>query len=166
MKNLVVFLAIFGLCFPLYSQVTSRQADSTKTLASPLVTAQASGDQIRFTALTVGSRMRLEVLSPTGETLIDTNFKPGNLIEWQVDDQRNSRLSPGVYGCLVTVEELSGRVTYRRGLLRIGDGQNRNPMQRMDCEQGPERPAPPGHFNPPPGTTPHAAIQLLPVRAI
>jgi trimeric autotransporter adhesin len=122
MQILVVFLAIFVLCLPLYGQVASRQIDSAGMVASPLVTAQASSDHVRFTALTVGSRMRLEILSPTGETLFDSALRPGNLIEWGLANQQGSRVADGVYGCIVTVEELSGRVTYRRGLFRLADG--------------------------------------------
>jgi trimeric autotransporter adhesin len=118
----VVLLVIFVLCLPLFSQVNALPTDTKHGLSSPLVTAQASSDHIRFAALTIGSRMRLEIQSPTGETLYDSSFRAGNLIEWGFADQKGLRLSDGVFGYLITVEELSGRVTYRRGLLRLSDG--------------------------------------------
>jgi len=122
MKASVVLLVLFGLCIPLHGQVAARQPEATSTISSLLVTAQAARDHIRFTALTVGSRMRLEILSQTGDTLYDSSFQPGNLIEWALIEQQGPRLPDGVYGCIVTVEELSGRATYRRGLFRLSNG--------------------------------------------
>ena len=122
MKALVVLFVLFGISNPLCGQVAVPQPDSTSALSSPLVTAQTAKDHLRFTALTVGSRIRLEILSPAGDILFDSNLRPGNLIEWPLGDQQGSRLSDGVYGCIVTVAELSGRVTYGRGLFRLADG--------------------------------------------
>jgi trimeric autotransporter adhesin len=98
------------------------QAKATDSASFPLVTAIAAGDHIRFTALTMGSRMRLEIISQAGDTLYDSALRPGNLIEWELAGQQGSRLSDGFYGCIVTVEELSGRVTYRRGVFRLLGG--------------------------------------------
>jgi hypothetical protein len=122
MSTSVVLVVLFGLCTPIQGQVTAQLPDSTSMISSLLVTAQTARDHIRFAALTVGSRMRLEILSQTGDTLYDSNFRPGNLIEWPLCEQQGSRLPDGVYGCIITVDELSGRVTYRRGLFRLADG--------------------------------------------
>jgi hypothetical protein len=96
MSTFVVLLVLFDLCIPLQCQVAARQPEATSTISSLLVTAQIARDHIRFTALTVGSRMRLEILSQTGDTLYDSSFRPGNLIVWPIDEQQGSRLPDGV----------------------------------------------------------------------
>jgi hypothetical protein len=121
LKSFVAILSFFGICIAVHSQSATRRSDWTASDSSPLVTAQITGDHVRFAALTVGSRIRLEILSPNGETLFDSSSQPGNLIEWPLVDNQGSHLPDGFYGCIVAVEELSGRLTYRRGLFRLSN---------------------------------------------
>jgi trimeric autotransporter adhesin len=117
----VVFLLSI-LCSPMFGQVAARRAPAVDTISEPLVTAQLGGDYIRFSAMTVGTRIRLEILSQAGDTLFDSSLQPGNLIDWPVANRQGSPLPDGIYGCIVTVEELSGRITYNRGVFRIFEG--------------------------------------------
>jgi hypothetical protein len=86
------------------------------------VTAAASKDQVRFTALALTREIQLEVLSSTGEPVYNSGRQPGNRLEWVVKDQQGSGLRDGVYGCVVTVADLYGQVSYRRAILRVMEG--------------------------------------------
>ncbi len=90
--------------------------------ASLLVTAAAREDQVRFTALGVGLKIRLEVLDAAGDQVFDSDFRDGNLLDWRIQDQRGNPLSDGLYGCLVTLQDLTGQWSRRHGILRVVDG--------------------------------------------
>jgi hypothetical protein len=77
---------------------------------------------VHLTALALTPKIRLEVLSQTGESVYDSGFRPGNRLEWSPKDQQGLGLPDGIYGCIVTVEDLSGRLGHRRGVFRIADG--------------------------------------------
>lgn len=69
------------------------------------------GDAVRFAALALARGIRLEILSAEGGSLYDSGFCPGNLLEWRMVDQQGSIPQDGLYGCLVTVEDVHGRRT-------------------------------------------------------
>ncbi len=119
----VPFLLIGG-AIPVSGQVRSQVEPSVKAVSSgnPPVAAMVSKKQVRMTALTLAQRIRLEVLSQTGEPVYDSDFRPGNRLEWPVKDQQGSELRDGIYGCIVTVEDLDGQITNRRGIFRVKDG--------------------------------------------
>ena len=70
------------------------------------VTASAGKEQVRFASLGIVQRMRLEVLNQVGDIVYDSDFREGNLLDWKVDDKAGNRLPEGLYGCLVTVEDI------------------------------------------------------------
>jgi len=119
LTRIVLFCAIVS-AGPLLAQ--ERGIWQSNTLTTPLITAVASREQVRFSALALAQRMRLEVLSQSGELLYDSGFRPGNLLEWTVQNQQGFALPDGLHGCLVTVEDLYGRVSQRRGIFRVADG--------------------------------------------
>ena len=92
------------------------------TGASLWVTATAGTDHILFASLGIGKRMRLEILSQTGDRVFDSEFRDGNLLDWQMDDSQGNRLPDDVYGCLVTAEDTTGQLSHRRGVFRINGG--------------------------------------------
>ncbi len=87
--------------------------------ASPCVTATIGKDHIRFASLGTGHRMRLEIVNQAGDRVFDSDFHDGNLVDWQMEDSHGIRLPDDVYGCLVTVEDMTGRLTHRSGLVRV-----------------------------------------------
>jgi hypothetical protein len=92
------------------------------SLSRPLITAAASKDQVRFTALALTREMQVEILSTTGEPIFDSGRQPGNRLEWPLQDQQGSELGVGNYGCLVTVVDLNGQVSHRRAVFRVKEG--------------------------------------------
>jgi len=86
------------------------------------VTATAGKDHIRFASLGIGQRMRLEILNQAGDRVFDSDFRDGNLLDWQMDDSYGNRLPDDVYGCLITVEDMTGQSSHRRSVFRVADG--------------------------------------------
>jgi hypothetical protein len=60
--------------------------------------------------------MRLEVIGLSGETLFDSDFKPGNVIDWPGSDSKGQRLADGAYLCIVSVTDSSGQLTRRQAI--------------------------------------------------
>jgi hypothetical protein len=112
---------VANIAFGLPQHHTQRGADDSG-LAGPDVTAAAGSEQIRFAALGLAARIRLEVLNQGGESVYDSDFRKGSLLDWRLEDGRGRRLSDGIYGCVVTVEGLSGRRSYRSGAFSLKDG--------------------------------------------
>src|SRR5512135_3226913 len=63
------------------------------------VAATAAKDHLRFASLGIAQRMRLQILSQAGDLVFDSDFRDGNLLDWQLDDGHGNRLPDGVYGC-------------------------------------------------------------------
>jgi hypothetical protein len=91
-------------------------------ITSPVVTATESQNQLRFTALALAQKIRLQVLSQMGKPVYDSGFQPGNRFEWSVKDQQGSGLGDGVYGCLVTLADLNGQLSHRWAAFRVKEG--------------------------------------------
>jgi len=103
-------------------QRTQRPGADDSGVAGPDVTAAAASERIRFAALGLAARIRLEVLNQGGDTVYDSEYRKGSLLDWKLEDGRGRRLPDGIYGCVVTVEGLSGRRSYRSGAFSFKDG--------------------------------------------
>jgi hypothetical protein len=124
MSRFLLLLTFVALAVvPVAAQVrASLQSPADTGIVAQAVTAMVSGDGVRFAALALARRIRLEVLSAQGVLLYDSGFRPGNLFEWGIVDQQGSSPSDGLYGCLITVEDLQGRITYRQGAFQLSSG--------------------------------------------
>jgi hypothetical protein len=98
---------------------TAVLAQESSVVQSPAVTAAAAAEQVRFISFDKITHVRLEVFSPTGERLFDSGFKSGDLLDWGLRDQQGRRLANGSYLCVVTVKDLSGRLSQRHGLVSL-----------------------------------------------
>jgi hypothetical protein len=96
--------------------------DRAALSAQPDVAATAGNDQVRFVSLGVSRQLRLEVIDQGGNLVYDSEFRAGTLLDWKIEDRRGRRLSDGLYGCTVTLEDLAGARTYRRGVFWVKDG--------------------------------------------
>ena len=114
-----ILMSISGLC---QDQTRVQPFMEGGSFNPILVSAATSQDQVRFTALALAQRIRLEIMSQAGEPLYDSDFHAGNFLEWQIKDQQGSGLGDGSYGCLVTVEDLYGQISYLRGVFQVRDG--------------------------------------------
>ncbi|HJU54434.1 MAG TPA: hypothetical protein VJ715_07685 [Pyrinomonadaceae bacterium] len=104
-RALCCALLLSGVAFAQEVQKTRSQT------AGVPITASASGGLVRFAAVGAVERLRLEVFDDAGDPVFDTGFKPGNLRDWRLTNARGQRMTDGGYLCVVTVKELSGRLT-------------------------------------------------------
>lgn len=114
------FLFMFLTCGIALAQ---EQAPVKRQAASVPITVAASGERVRFTAVGAVERMRLEVFDSSGASVFDTGFKPGNMRDWRLRGTHGQMLPDSTYLCVVTVRELSGRMTFKQGSVLIEGGQ-------------------------------------------
>src|SRR6266516_2036243 len=93
----------------------------SRTSASTTVMAPASAERVRFTAPSNVVRMQLQVISETGQVLFEVSSK-GNVLDWSLQDSGGQRLQ-GSYLTLVTVKDLSGRLSERTGTVSVAEQQ-------------------------------------------
>jgi hypothetical protein len=117
------FAAAFLLLVPagLLAQQPQQSTPVTPKLQPRQVIASAAGRGLRFAALGELLQLRLEVISPTGEVVFDSQFKAGNIIDWSALDAQAQRPMDGAYLCIVTVKEADGEVTKRQALALTGE---------------------------------------------
>ncbi len=87
------------------------------------VTISTSAKGVRVATIGGVSQMRLEVLGASGEPLYSSGFQPGNVRDWGLEDAHGQPLPDGAYLCVVTVRELSGRLSVKQGLMFVQGGQ-------------------------------------------
>ncbi|HJU54240.1 MAG TPA: hypothetical protein VJ715_06705 [Pyrinomonadaceae bacterium] len=103
--------------------LAQEQAPVKRQPASVPITVAASGERVRFTAVGAVERMRLEVFDSSGASVFDTGFKPGSMRDWRLRGTHGQALPDSTYLCVVTVRELSGRMTFKQGSVLIEGGQ-------------------------------------------
>jgi hypothetical protein len=98
-------------------------AQAVKQTPAPVVAAAAAPEQVRFLAPGEVTQLRLEVFTLSGAQLYDSDFKAGNLFDWNLQAQQGQRLPEGTYRCLLTVKDVTGRVGQRQGVLLVQAGE-------------------------------------------
>ncbi len=116
----LVLMASIALC----AQAQTLVQPPVNVLAyTPWVTASATAERVRLAASAEVYRMRLEVFAASSEKLFDSDFRFGNVLDWQAQDQQGQRLADGIYRCLVTARDLREQTHQRQGLLLMQAGQ-------------------------------------------
>lgn len=110
----ISLLVGFSLLKPVTAQDHAASKDSPDT-----VTAFASGDHVRFTAPSSIVQIRLEVYNLAGRKLFDNEVRGGNVLDWQLRDGQAEPLADDTYLCVVTVKNVSGKLTERIGSVTI-----------------------------------------------
>jgi len=96
-----------------------READAARAT----ITAVASTERVRFTAPSSVVQMHLEVYSETALKLFDFELKGGNVLDWHWQNGQAERLGAGAYLCVVTVKNLSGKITQKIGTVTVAEQQ-------------------------------------------
>jgi len=104
----MLLLVLWATISAQYAQPKTSPADEQQTRQ---VIGSASGNSIRFSSLGELIQLRLEVIGSAGETLFDSDFRAGNVIDWSLSDKLGRRLPDGSYLCIVTVKDSSGKTT-------------------------------------------------------
>jgi len=91
------------------------------TLVAPLVTAAVTAERVRFVSPGSVVQLRLEVYSTAAQKLFDTELHGGNVLDWNLQDGAGERLPSGSYACVLTIKNLSGRLSQRIGVVTLSD---------------------------------------------
>jgi hypothetical protein len=83
---------------------------------TPLIAA-ASAEKVRFLSPGPVRQMRVQIFSPDGSPLFDSDWKDGNVLDWPADNA----LASGPYRCLAMVREMDGRVTQKEFSIEQSD---------------------------------------------
>jgi hypothetical protein len=83
------------------------------------VTASATAERVRFTSPNTVVQLRLEVYDETGQKLLDTEQRGGNVLDWHLQGGAGERVADGVYLCVLTSKNLSGRLSQKLGLVTV-----------------------------------------------
>ncbi|HWS90473.1 MAG TPA: tail fiber domain-containing protein [Pyrinomonadaceae bacterium] len=98
------------------------QADTaTQASSAEAVTASASADRVRFTAPSDAVRVRVQIHADGGQLLFE-GARDGNVFDWMLQDSVGTRVAPGSYQAVVTVETLAGSRQRRLGLVAVEGG--------------------------------------------
>jgi hypothetical protein len=103
----------------LLGTIVFAQEQKSTTVQTPMVTATAKGQQVRFASLGEVRQIRLEVFDASGQKVFDSSFISGNLYDWRLTDQQGQRLSDGSYLFIVTVRDLSEQLSQKYGNLSL-----------------------------------------------
>jgi hypothetical protein len=100
---------------PLPTGTERLKKQSSAPAPSPILIATAGSQKVRYASLGEVHQTRLQVFSPDGAQVFDSDFHLGNFIEWQLLDQQGQRLSAGSYLFLVTIKDFSEHLTQKYG---------------------------------------------------
>jgi hypothetical protein len=99
----------------LLSTALAQTQQSNGRPPAPVVTATASSHQVRYVSMGEVQQTRLQVFAPDGTEVFDSNFRLGNLIDWQLTDEQGLHLTDGSYLFLITVKDFADRLTQKYG---------------------------------------------------
>lgn len=68
-------------------------------------------DLVRFMAPGEAQSWRVEVFSPSGEKLFDSDFVTGQVLDWRLSGQSDQPLESGLYAYTITIKNASGNVS-------------------------------------------------------
>jgi hypothetical protein len=110
--------SLIALFIPLFclSIARAQQEGADTQSPAPLVTATASASGVDYVSVGRVHQTRLQVFSPDGRQVSDSDFQLGNLVSWRLQDQQGSRLKMGAYLYLITVKDFSGGLTQKYGI--------------------------------------------------
>src|SRR5437899_4249092 len=118
---MLTLLALLVLGIPGRSQdAVSRE---TSRAAGPAVTISVTERGVRFAALGTFGKMRLEVFNADGASLYNSDFSAASVRDWALADKFGQRLPDGTYLCVITVRDLSGKMSTKQGSVVMQNGQ-------------------------------------------
>ena len=126
--KLLITISLFAFCA--VHSVTAQEVNKPAQIASvPVITGTASAERLRFTAPSTVVEMHLQIYSDSGQAIFDVSSK-GNVLDWALQDSAGEHLSNGSYLCVVTVKNLSGRLSQR--ICSVSVAEKQIELQRVD----------------------------------
>src|SRR5579872_4541985 len=90
--------------------------------ATPVVTAAAPVDKVRFAGSPTAVQMRIEVRSASGTLLFDSDWKDGNILDWLPQDGSGQPLAYGAYRLVLRSKNLAGQTSEKQASLHVDAG--------------------------------------------
>src|SRR5712691_11408953 len=97
-------------------------ARETSRAAGPAVTISVTERGVRFAALGSFGKMRLEVFNADGTSLYNSDFAAASVRDWVLDNKDGQLLPDGTYLCVITIRDLSGRMSTKQGSVLVKGG--------------------------------------------
>jgi hypothetical protein len=113
-----VRLALCVLMFCGLSVTGMAQEDRT----TPVVTAAAPADKVRFAGSPSAVQMRIEVRSAGGALVYDSDWKDGNIFDWVPRESSAQPLALGAYRLVMRSKNLAGQTSEKEVALRVDSG--------------------------------------------
>src|SRR2546422_934233 len=95
----------------------------TSRAVGPAVTISVTERGVRFAALGSFGKMRLEVFNADGASLYNSDFAAASVRDWVLDNKDGLLLPDGTYLCVITIRDLSGRLSTKQGSVVLQGGQ-------------------------------------------
>ncbi|HEY3053627.1 MAG TPA: hypothetical protein VGK04_09600, partial [Thermoanaerobaculia bacterium] len=130
----ITFRVAACVLFPFYFSTTlvARQQTVTAGTQTVVITAAAAGEKVRFSSPGATAQIRVQILSVNGDSLFDSSWKDGNVLDWPIDSLSQS-LANGSYRCVVMVKDVEGNVTHKEAAI-FAQGGRVSIEQRADSD--------------------------------
>jgi hypothetical protein len=99
------------------AQDAARSQQGPAVQGAAVVTASSTASGVRFVSPNDARRIRLEVYTQAGERLFDSEFRAGNIIDWEAQG-----IGDGSYLCVITIEDLQGASARRLSAINVSQG--------------------------------------------
>src|SRR5438105_4938451 len=125
---IVTVLALLVLGMTAQAQDASTRTQDAPTRATaretgPAVTISVTERGVRFAAMGSFGKMRLEVFNADGTSLYNSDFAAASMRDWVLDNKDGQLLPDGTYLCVITIRDLSGRMSTKQGSVVLQGGQ-------------------------------------------
>jgi len=125
---MLTLLALLALGLTVRGQDASTETQDAPTRATARATGQAvtisvTDHGVRFAALGSFGKMRLEVFNADGTSLYNSDFGAASVRDWVLDNKDGQPLPDGTYLCVITIRDLSGKLSTKQGSVVLQSGQ-------------------------------------------
>ncbi len=118
--QLLIILSL--ILFATSASAQTKAAPQVSQTSTPVVTAAASAEGIRFVSPASVSQMRLEIYTANGELVFDSGARQGSILNWKKTDV-SQPLADGSYLSVVTVKDFQGKLRQRTAVISSQSGQ-------------------------------------------
>jgi hypothetical protein len=115
--RLLIVCSLLTLCSVSLALGQEMRKDSANK--TPVVTASIVSGGVRIAAPGAVVQLRLEVYDELGQKLFDTEQRGGDVLDWNLQQGAGARVADGAYLCVVTIKDLSGRLSQKIGLVTV-----------------------------------------------
>jgi hypothetical protein len=122
LKRHTICASLFLLILSVINAQAQGDIAKSATPDALTITAAASDERVRYTAPASIVQIRLEVYASTGKKVFDNELRGGNVLDWHLQNGQAEPLLDDTYLCVVTVKNLSGKITQRIGAVRVDKG--------------------------------------------